>query len=500
MKSRSFGFYNAIHTFIVIAALAFTVAAQIGEWDAVLTPPEILEENKRTGEVTIFENRPDGSTRVTRTAYFPGTDNPRKQRVVTTINGSTKISSVNWNEQGEAIGYIEEMVPGTISYAESKDDINWQGKQTAGTRWFFRQAEDGSIVGDKVEQDLNPVTRKWLTRPPKQVITVNVFHHPSREADARKAESILTSGGSKVVLYPFPVVKESVESQRNISRIVYYYPAEVEADSRRIAKLLQPFATLNVFQEADPKLVDDKSGRSITLYLLDELFDKKPATPAPTPNAGNNSKDEIPRHESTIYAPYDSPGRDQIAAALERNYANAKKDVDRPEYDDNEATRLLREMESIFAFSEQQMLKEVPRSPRWQRFKDIKDRAGRDIRTLDERLKKSKPAGKKPLAGKWRLLVNGQPQAGEYTFDEFPENPIVNVKKDSKLWVNLVDLAAQKWLVSTTTNPDVPFTVGQNVELRGDAAAGRLEFWTKPIESDTFERSSYALVREEKSR
>jgi hypothetical protein len=496
MKSRSFGLSSAIHIWIITAVFVLGVAAQVEEWNAVITPDEVLAENRLTGDVTFFEDRPDGSTRVTRTSHYAGTDKPWKQRVVTTINGSTTIGSTVWNQHGEAVSYTEEVVLGSISYSESKNDINWQGKQIQGTRWFYRQNGDGSITGEMIEQYLDPTTRKWKSVQETKPTTVHIFHHPARRADASKAERILTGAGYKVVLRPFDVVKENADGQWVVSRIIYYYPADNAQESRKVSKLLGSFTALTEFQESDPSLVSDKQERSLVLYLLDESVIKKPVAPAPTPKPASAGNNDDTKPDTGSYAPYDSPARDQIAAALERNYARAKVQVDRPEYDDQEATRLLKEMESIFAFAEEQMLKEVPRSPRWQRFKDVKDQAGRDIRALQERLNKSKPQPKATLDGKWRLLINDQQQPGEFTFEK--SGPTTVLKKDSKLCMLVFGANLPTRSASIPAEAEVRLDFGrQLIQIRGEAASGRLEFWATPdLLSPEFQKTKYVLVRE----
>lgn len=406
MESRSFGFYSAIHTLIVIAVLAFAVAAQEDGWEVVLTPPEILDENKRTGELTTFEEHPDGSRRITRVTFFPGTDIPRSERIVTTSEGLTTISSLNLNKQGEAIASTEEMVAGTISYAESKEDKNWQGKQIGGSRWYFRQAEDGSIVGPKIEEYLSASTRMWKTLPVKptpklpvkQSPTVYIIHHPSRLNDAKKAERLLNGNGFPVNLHETPFSDENAESQRNIARGIYYYPASIEPESRKIVSLMKGIVTVEVIRAEKRK--GDGDGPYVTLYLLDEKLGEKQTIPDPTedsaPPRTNPAGDRKDDAELAPRAVPNSEAKNKIVESLERNYANAKNLADRPGYDDTEAIRLLKEMESIVAFAEAQILKEEaggePTGPRWRRLQDVKDKAEIDIRMLKERLKKMKPA------------------------------------------------------------------------------------------------------------
>lgn len=396
MKSKSFGVYCAIHTLIVTAVLAVAVAAQ-GNWRVVPTSPEILEDNRRTGETAIVEKNRAGGERITRTSYFSGTNNPRIIRNVETVNGTSTIISRSLNYGGQTISYTEEVIIGAITYAESKDDLNWQGKQIQGTRWFFPDAGDDEILGEKMEQDLNPTTLKWETTPGKQPVKVHVFYHASRLADAKKAQAILSRSGYNVTLEVFSVI----DGQQTVARVIFYYPATVAADTSIISNLLRGIDNLDGRQELRYEDVDDKTERSVTLHLMDKTLLEKPAPSAAAPNGGSNPKNGSANSAGNSEAMQENPARDQIAAALERNYTNTKKQVDRPQYDNNEATRLLNEMEAVLAYAEQQMLKEVPRSPRWQRFKDIKDRAESDIRMLKERLNMKPTAAAKEGNIRW---------------------------------------------------------------------------------------------------
>jgi hypothetical protein len=325
-----------------------------------------------------------------------------------------------------------------------------------------------------------------------------VFYHPARKADASTAENILTRVGYKVKLHPFEVANVNVDGQWVISRIIYYYPADNQPEARTITRLVRSFASLETLQEADPSLVDDNSERSITFYLLDESVVKKPAAPAPTPNSANDPEDENPKPGAVNPASADNPGREQIVAALERNYDAAKKMVDRPEYDDNEAARLLNELEAIAAYAEEQMTKEVPRSARWQRLKKVMDLAQADIRALRERLKKTKPEANS-LAGIWRFYIDGKVQPGEFRFGKLTETDLVDLTRDSKPWVTVVSPLSATRIVQLDIRAPVkaPFGDGQ-IQLRGDASSNRLEFWaSQGWESVEYQITKYALVRED---
>lgn len=387
-------------------ALVSGARAQAG-WKGVPTPPEILEENKSTGEMTIFEEHTNGSKRFTRVTFFPGTDVPRKQRVVTTSNGKTSILSTNYNEYGEQFASTEEFIVGMISYAESEKDLNWQDKRFQGSRWRFPLGDDGKIAGEKVEEDYDSTTNGWVKRP---------------------------------------TIKPAVAKQPN------------------------PTPT---------------GGTGLP----------------PKPNALGDQNNGLETKPEAVAEPSGTEGKNKIVDSLERNYANAKKQVDRPDYDDNEAVRLLKEMESIAAFAEARIAKEKADDDstgvRRQKLQNVKDRAEADVRMLKDRLKKSKSAASTSLAGKWRLLVNGQPESGEFTFVEFKETGLAELRKDSKLWVTIVAPDLSNRIVSLVKKSDAPFSIMQNFELRGEAASGRLEFWATPDHSTPeYQKTKYALVRE----
>ena len=498
MRSKSFSLNTAVHSLVVTLILVVAVMAQTG-WRLVPTPSEIVEENKATGDVTIFENHTNGSTRFTRTTFFPGTSTPQTDRVVTTSNGTTTIVTVVSNEQGQTISETKEVVLGALSYEESKSDLNWQDRRTDGSRWYYRQGANGNPIGQKIEEFLSPATQKWsTTQKNPSLTTVRIFHHPSRLDDARRAKRLLDAT-YQVTLHLYKPVNVNVEAQRNTTRKIYYYPARLETDAHSISAALQHIAPLDVFGPDDT--AEDREP-FIAFYLIDKnLREDPPGTGDTVPTVEPMIAVPVENRPETRPGPPNIDGRDKIVESLERNYASAKRQVDRTGYDDNEARRLLNEMEAILAFAEAQIAKEIQNGEangqRRARLEAIRKMAEADIQMLKARLGKPKPG---TLAGTWRLLINGEQQPGTLTFDE--SGPTAALKKDSKLWLLILFPKSADRRVTVPADAKVRFAFGrQLIQLRGEAASGRLEFWATPdLVDPEFRKTKYALVREEEER
>ena len=97
----------------------------------------------------------------------------------------------------------------------------------------------------------------------------------------------------------------------------------------------------------------------------------------------------------------------------------------------------------------------------------------------------------------WRLEVDGEKQDGEYTFGESPG--ITEVRHDSKIWLLMFSANVEKrTLVLPAESKDHLGFARRFIQLRGDADAGRLEFWlTQDETAMDFKPTPYALVRED---
>lgn len=103
-----------------------------------------------------------------------------------------------------------------------------------------------------------------------------------------------------------------------------------------------------------------------------------------------------------------------------------------------------------------------------------------------------------PFAGTtWRLEVDGKQQAGEYTFTESPA--ITEIRHDSKAWLLMFGPNVEKRnVVVPAESKDHLGFARKLIQLRGNADAGRLEFWLTPDLTTTgFQPTKYALVRED---
>lgn len=498
MRSRSFSLYTAVHSLIVTLMLAVAVIAQAG-WRLAPTPGEIVEENNATGDLAVFENHTDGSTRFTRTTFFPGTSIPQTGRVVITSNGTTTIFTVVSNDQGQTISETKEVISGALSYEEAKNDLNWQDRRIDGSRWYYRQDANGNPTGQKIEEFFSPASQQWNTtqKNPSRT-TVRIFHHPSRLNDARRAKRSLDAV-YQVTLHQYKAVNVNVEAQRNSTRKIYYYPERLRVDAESISAALRYVEPLDV---SGPEAAAEGGEPFIAFYLIDNnLREDPPGTGDTVPTVEPMIEVPVENRPATRPGPPNIDGRDKIIESLERNYGGAKRQVDRPGYDDNEARRLLNEMEGILAFAEAQIAKEIQNGEangeRRARLDAIKKMAEADILMLKARLGKPKTG---TLAGTWRLLINGEPQPGRLTFDE--SGPTAALKKDSKLWLLILFPKSADRRVTVPAEAQIRFAFGrQLVQLRGEAASGRLEFWaTQDLVDPELRKTKYALVREEEER
>lgn len=101
-----------------------------------------------------------------------------------------------------------------------------------------------------------------------------------------------------------------------------------------------------------------------------------------------------------------------------------------------------------------------------------------------------------PLAGKWRLEIDGNQQAGEYTFAE--SAAITEIRHDSKVWLLMFGPIVEKRnVVLPGESKDHLAFAKRLIQLRGNANEGRLEFWLTPdLTTSEFQTTKYALVRD----
>lgn len=194
--------------------------------------------------------------------------------------------------------------------------------------------------------------------------------------------------------------------------------------------------------------------------------------------------------------------RDKVVKAIEEYYDSLQAQVLQDNYSDEKAETLLKSLEDIVALIDQELRDEDADSmdlSRRARLEKVKNSAKVEIEQLKNRLKK-KTDTENPLAGKWILLENGQ-ESGEV---EFVENgSVVNITLNSQHWLSMRsgDRPVRILFVPIGVQVKLGFNGLQVIQLRGEAAEGRLEFWaTRDLREPEFLKSPYTLVREDKLR
>lgn len=102
-----------------------------------------------------------------------------------------------------------------------------------------------------------------------------------------------------------------------------------------------------------------------------------------------------------------------------------------------------------------------------------------------------------PFSGTWYVEKDGKREAGEYTFLESPA--VFTIQHDAKTWLLMLNPQSETHPIALpASSKDHLGFAGRLIELRGNADAGRLEFWlTRDLVNAGFQKSSFALIRED---
>lgn len=102
-----------------------------------------------------------------------------------------------------------------------------------------------------------------------------------------------------------------------------------------------------------------------------------------------------------------------------------------------------------------------------------------------------------PYTGIWRIEAEGKQQPGDYSFLEAPG--VSEIRHDEKVWLLMLGSQIEKrTVVVPDSSKDHLGFRGRFIQLKGNADAGRLEFWLTPDQTTMdFQPTKYVLVRED---
>ena len=266
---------------------------------------------------------------------------------------------------------------GTITVRGTQNSIDAAGK--AKELPFTRTVAIQVLPRRDIDSLTRPITVGKGPRAAK-VLTVGYIMSPGQDFANVNAEGIswrqLTFvGGDR------SVAEGELFEERNVKK----FRITGIRDGKTTLKLLGQRRVGNTWQSVERNL-------SITV-----------GTGRPPKSAVGDANDDAGADPAEV-VPANIDGRTKIVEAIERSFANTKRQIGRSGYDENEAARLLNEIEALIVLVDQELAKEQnidALGPRWLKLQNIKNLAEIERRSLKDMLaKKSKRS--KNLEILWR--------------------------------------------------------------------------------------------------